>query len=91
MLIDWLIYLDLLEDYKYNTTFLRFVTPIIFGIIEAHTLTPFRYGCGLAYGYGNGNGNRNGNGFGYKNSINYQQNGCFELQYCHPNYYDEEH
>ena len=49
MLTDWLIYLDLLEDYNYNTSFLRLITPITFGIFECHY---YNYSSGFDDGYG---------------------------------------
>ena len=36
MLTDWLIWLDYLEENNCNTSFLRLVTPIIFGIKKCH-------------------------------------------------------
>ena len=75
MLTDWLIYLDLLEDYNYNTTFLRLITPITFGIIETNYYNYINgNGFGYGSGYGDGNGYGNGNGFGtvynYLNAYN---------------------
>jgi len=56
MLTDWLIYLDLLEENNYNTSFLRFVTPIIFGIYNCNkNFYYINYGDSF-YGEGNGNG-----------------------------------
>ena len=36
MLTDWLIYLDLLEENNFNTSFLRLATPVIFGIFQCN-------------------------------------------------------
>ena len=71
MLTDWLIYLDFFEENNHNTTFLRFITPIIFGIMKCHHYN-YRsgsgYGDGFGYGdgngYGNGSGSGSGSGFG---------------------------
>ena len=49
MLTDWLIFLDCLEDYNFNTSFLRFITPITFGIIKCHN-----YNYTKCSGSGNG-------------------------------------
>ena len=70
MLTDWLIWLDYLEENNYNTTFLRLITPIIFGIIETdcyNYIDDFGngFGSGLSYGYDSGNGSGNGSGYGY--------------------------
>ena len=65
MLTDWLIFLDILEENNYNTSFLRLVTPITFGIFECHR---YNYSSGSGYsdgfGYGDGNGYGNGSGSG---------------------------
>ena len=70
MLTDWLIYLDLLEEQNNNTSFLRLVTPIIFGIFECHSYNYIYifsdssgFGNGLGYGYDSGNGSSYGNDF----------------------------
>ena len=68
MLTDWLIYLDLLEENNCNTSFLRFATPITFGIFECHYCN-YTSGCG--FGNGNGNGDGNGDGNGYDNGYGY--------------------
>ena len=68
MLTDWLIFLDLLEENNYNTTFLRFITPITFTIIETHF-----YNYNFGYGLGNSYGNGNGDGFGYNYSNFYDE------------------
>ena len=66
MLTDWLIYLDFLEENNCNTTFLRLITPITFGIIETHFYNYINgNGSGNGYGYGFGYGNGYGSGFGY--------------------------
>ena len=53
MLTDWLIYLDYLEENNQNTSFLRLITPIIFGIIKCHYYS-FTDGHESGYGYGDG-------------------------------------
>ena len=63
MLTDWLIYLDYLEENNQNTSFLRLITPITFGIFECHYYN-YRSGDGNCYIYGNGNGYIYGNGYG---------------------------
>ena len=80
MLTDWLIFLDYLEDYKFNTTFLRLITPIIFGIFECHHYNykvgysnGYGFGYGYGYGYGYGCGNGDGYGFGYSYSDPYDE------------------
>ena len=78
MLTDWLIFLDLLEDYNFNTTFLRLITPITFGIFECHNYN---------YTKGSGNGNGYGNGYGYSYSYDFG----FGFGYNYLNSYDEEH
>ena len=92
MLTDWLIFLDLLEENNFNTSFLRLTTPIIFGIIECHSYnyrSGYGYGYGYDYGYGNGygfsynSGYGNGYGFGYGNGYG-DGNGNIS-------FYDEEH
>ena len=83
MLTDWLIYLDLLEEQNNNTSFLRLVTPIIFGIFETHYYNYIfgdgcnngngngsGYGFGYGYGAGDGIGNDDGNNYNYLNSYN---------------------
>ena len=88
MLTDWLIFLDLLEENNCNTSFLRLITPITFGIIESHYynydsnnghISSYSYGHGYGNGYisGDGFGNSFGNGHGFS--------------YDHSNSYDEEH
>ena len=75
MLTDWLIYLDYLEENNCNTSFLRLITPITFGIIECPSYNynvVYSDGYGDGYNYGNtlgngcgwGYGNNNGNGYG---------------------------
>ena len=86
MLTDWLIYLDLLEDYNCNTTFLRLITPIIFGI-TATNYYKYNYGSGNGYGYGYDYGYDYGYGYGY---------GCgygfgYGFGYDYFNAYNEEH
>ena len=61
MLTDWLIFLDLLEENNQNTSFLRLMTSITFGIIETHN---YNYIKGDGSGNGNGDGNGSGNGYG---------------------------
>ena len=85
MLTDWLIYLDYLEDYNFNTSFLRFATPIIFGIIEAHNY----YSFGSGYGYSNGNGY--GSGSGYSNGNGYGSGYGNNYKYNYSNPCDKEH
>ena len=76
MLTDWLIFLDFLEENNQNTTFLRLITPIIFGIIEIHYCN-YTKGDGYGYGYGSGNGygygygNSSGSGYGYGDGNGY--------------------
>ena len=69
MLTDWLIFLDYLEENNYNTSFLRLITPITFGIIECHY---YNYGNGYGYGYGYGYGSGYGSGSGYS-YLNYYE------------------
>ena len=94
MLTDWLIYLDYLEENNQNTSFLRLITPIIFGIIECnyydytkghgfYFIIYFRYGFGYGDGFGDGNGLGSGSGFG--NGSGYGDG------YNYSNSYDEEH
>ena len=64
MLTDWLIFLDYLEDYKFNTSFLRLITPITFNIIETHNYNYYS-GYSSVYGYGDGDGDGDGYGYGY--------------------------
>ena len=64
MFTDWLIYLDLLEENNCNTSFLRLITPIIFGIINSHN-----YDYQFGYGFGNNFGNGFGNGYNYGNDF----------------------
>ena len=90
MLVDWLIFLDLLEENNYNTSFLRLVTPIIFDVAKNHN---------YKYNYGDGLGNYRGNGYG--NSDFYlignleneydTASGYGQLKRDYLNYYDEEH
>ena len=94
MLTDWLIYLDLLEDYNYNTSFLRLMTPITFGIFECHY---YNYSSGYIHSYGcsSGNGNGYGDGFGYGYGYGYGY-GCgngdgYGFGYSYSDPYDEEH
>ena len=86
MLTDWLIYLDYLEDYNCNTTFLRLITPIIFGI-TATNYYKYNYGSGSGYGFGNGYGfdygSGNGSSYGYGYGDGYGS--------VYSNFYDEEH
>ena len=80
MLTDWLIYLDYLEENNQNTSFLRLITPITFGIFECHYYN-YRSGDGDGDGDGNGYSSGNGYGFGY---------GCgYGFGYIYS--YDEEH
>ena len=58
MLTDWLIYLDLLEDYNFNTSFLRLITPITFNVLECHNYK-YNKGPGFSNGFGNGLGYSN--------------------------------
>ena len=80
MLTDWLIFLDLLEENNQNTSFLRLMTSITFGIIETHYCNhtkSYGYGSGYGYGYGYrsgygyGYGYRYGNGYGYGDGNGY--------------------
>ena len=80
MLTDWLIFLDLLEENNCNTSFLRLITPIIFGIFKCHYYN-YRHGNGLVNGYGFGDGF--GNGDGYGSGYNYS--------FWNISSYDEEH
>ena len=82
MLTDWLIYLDFLEENNQNTTFVRLITPIIFGIFECHYC---KYTKGD--GYGNGYGNGSGNGYGY----DYGNGNGYGTVYNYLNAYNEEH
>ena len=90
MFTDWLIYLDLLEENNCNTSFLRLITPIIFGIINSHNYDyQFGYGFGNNFGNGFGNGNifchNHYYGYGFFNG-----DGCgCEIKNISP--YDEEH
>ena len=96
MLTDLLIFLDYLEDYNQNTSFLRFITPITFAIIETHY-----YNCtdgyGSSYGndfcfgysYGDAYGYSYGNGIGYDYS--YGNGNGYGFGYVYSNTYDEEH
>jgi len=75
MLTDWLIWLDYLEENNCNTSFLRLVTPIIFGIKKCHkhiyrilSLETMDDWIALRYGDGYGSGFGNGNGYGYGSS-----------------------
>ena len=72
MLTDWLIYLDFLEENNQNTSFLRFVTPITFAIIECHYCN-YTKGDGNGYGsgYGDGDGNCYSDGSGYGDGYGY--------------------
>ena len=98
MLTDWLIYLDLLEDYNYNTSFLRLITPITFGIFECHYYnysSGFDDGYGFddvyvyVFGFGDGfddcYGCGDGNGYGFGDGDGYG------LGYNYSNSYDEEY
>ena len=64
MLTDWLIYLDYLEENNQNTSFLRLITPITFGIIKTHYYD-YYFGYGFNYADGSGNGYCFSYGFGY--------------------------
>ena len=73
MLTDWLIWLDYLEENNCNTTFLRFVTPVVFGIRKSHNYDRlrerFHYGSGWgeganSFGSGVGDGSYYGNNWG---------------------------
>ena len=72
MLTDWLIFLDYLEEKGQNTCFLRFITPIIFGIRPCNDCRQ-KIGFGFCYGFNNGNGFGRGyhHGFGYGNGFGY--------------------
>ena len=61
-LADWLIYLDYLEENNQNTSFLRLITPIIFGIFQCYY---YNYNNGSGYGNGNNKGYGYGYGYGY--------------------------
>ena len=84
MLTDWLIYLDYLEENNYNTSFLRLITPITFGIIVTNY---YKYNNGNGYGNGNGIGFGYGYGYGY----GYGNGSGFGYCYAYSNSYDEEH
>ena len=98
MLTDWLIYLDLLEENNCNTSFLRLITPIIFGIIECNNYNS-TCGYGIGYGYsnsispffnfgdGDGYGNGDGNGNGILNNDYYQSYTII----IYKSFYNEEH
>ena len=90
MLTDWLIYLDLLEEQNNNTSFLRLVTPIIFGIFETHYYNYiFGDGCNNGNGNGFGSGCGSGDGYGFGNGFgNGSGSGC---GFDYSNTYDEEH
>ena len=98
MLTDWLIYLDYLEENNHNTSFLRLITPIIFGIFETHCYNYF-YCPGFGYGYGYINGNGYGYGFGNGFGNGYGDGDGFGNGYSNSNTYniwdvssyDEEH
>jgi len=84
MLTDWLIFLDFLEENNCNTTFLRLITPIIFGIFECHR---YNYSFGSSYGYGYGNSDAYG--YGYGNAYGAGYGSGYGFSYL--NSYDEEH
>ena len=86
MLTDWLIYLDLLEENNYNTTFLRLITPITFNVIETHY---YNYSFGSGYGYSNGNGY--GSGYGDGEGYGYGSGNGYRFDYVYIDLYDEEH
>ena len=86
MLTDWLIYLDLLEDYNFNTSFLRLITPITFNVIETHY---YNYRSGNGSGNGSGYGDGSGDGFGYGNG--YGDGFGYGFGYSYSDPYDEEH
>ena len=98
MFTDWLIWLDYLEENNQNTTFLRLITPITFGIIECHYYY-YNYsyssgdglGDGDGFGNGNGFGDSSGSGNGYSDGYG---NGCsngYGFIYNYSNSYNEEH
>ena len=93
MLTDWLIWLDYLEENNCNTSFLRFATPIIFGIIEAHNYYSFGSGYGYSNGngYGSGYGYSNGNDYSYVNGNDYSYGNGNNYKYNYSNPCDEEH
>ena len=100
MLTDWLIWLDYLEENNYNTSFLRLITPITFGIIETHNYN-YTNGSGYGSGYGNGDGDGDGYGHGYGHGYGDGSGygdgfGCGDgigigYGYGYLNYYEEEH
>ena len=89
MLTDWLIFLDLLEENNQNTSFLRLITPITFGIIECHYYSHscsfgFDSGNGFGSGYdsgdvsGSGYGDGSGFGFGFGDGNGYGKGDCLD-------------
>ena len=97
MLTDWLIWLDYLEENNYNTSFLRLITPTIFGIIKCNN-------CNYRHSFGNGNGKGkgygygidNGNGYGYGYGVRHDNGnghgyGYDPSGYRYLNSYNEEH
>ena len=100
MLTDWLIYLDYLEDYNCNTSFLRLVTPIIFGIIECHRYNRYKMcgnysgsgnSCGDGDYHGHADGNGSGYGFGYGHGAGDGICNDDGNNYNYLNSYNEEH
>ena len=100
MLTDWLIYLDYLEENNQNTSFLRLITPIIFGIIKCHYYSftdghesGYGYGdgdgSGYGYGYGDGDGDSDNNGFG--DGYGYSSGNGYGYGDGDASLYDEEH
>ena len=88
MLTDWLIYLDLLEDYNYNTSFLRLITPVIFGIIESHYCN---YTNGYGNYYSNNDGYVNGDGYGFGDDFGGDDGDGFGCGFGYFNSHDEGH
>ena len=90
MFTDWLIYLDYLEENNCNTSFLRLITSIIFGVIESHEIS-YNNGCGrgnnVIIGDGSGDGDVFGDGMGngFGDGIG---NG---IRNIYPDCFDEDH
>ena len=104
MLTDWLIFLDLLEENNCNTSFLRLITPITFGIIESHYYNYdsnnghiSSYSSGDVSGSGYGDGSGSGFGFGFGDGNGYGKGDCldygddFDYFNDYSIVYDEEH
>ena len=79
MLTDWLIFLDILEENNYNTSFLRFITPITFGIIKCHHFN---------YRYGFGSGNDSGDGATYDSNTGLLNQSIVQSDYVYASVWD---